>query len=69
MDHASWAESFLEFWKVLFRGIIPVLGPLLYIKVIEIAEEFVETMVGGQKLILIAKMILPELACGISYRF
>jgi hypothetical protein len=39
------------------------------IQVIEIAEEFVEAVDGGQELILVAKMIFSELAGGVALRF
>ena len=36
---------------------------------VEIAEELVEAMDGGQKLIAIAQMVLAELAGGVAMRF
>ena len=39
------------------------------IEVIQIAEEFVEAMDGRQELVLVAKMVLAELAGGVAHRF
>ena len=38
------------------------------IQVIEIAEEFVESMNGRQELVQVAKVVLAELAGGIAHR-
>jgi hypothetical protein len=39
------------------------------VQVIEVAEEFIEPVDGRQELILVAKMILAELAGGVALRF
>ena len=39
------------------------------VEVIEVAEELVEPVDGGQKLIEIAEVILTELASGVALRF
>ena len=38
------------------------------VEVIEVAEEFIEPMHGGQKLVQIAEMVLAELAGGVAHR-
>ena len=43
-------------------GIIRMLGLFLGIEVVEIAEEFVEAVVGGQMLVEVAQVIFAELA-------
>ncbi len=40
----------------------------LGVQVIEVAEELVEAMDGGQELVAIAKMVLAELAAGVALR-
>ena len=45
-----------------------MLGLLLGIQVIEIAEEFVEAVIGRQMLVAITQMILAELAGRIAQR-
>ena len=39
----------------------------LSIQMVEVAEKLVETMVGRQMLVLVAEVILPELACGVTF--
>src|SRR5436190_5794789 len=39
------------------------------VEVIEVAEEFVEPMDSGQKLIEVAQVVLPELAGRVALRF
>ena len=39
------------------------------VQVIEVAEEFIEPVDGGQELIQIAEVILAELAGGVALRF
>ena len=68
VDHAARAEILAEVRKFRIVGlrIIGKLRLFLRVEVIEIAVEFVEPMRGGQKLILVAEMILAELAGGIA---
>ena len=37
------------------------------VEVIEVAEEFIEPVDGGQELILVAQVILAELAGGVAH--
>ena len=48
--------------------IVLVLGLLLGVQVIEIAEELVEAVQRRQKLVLVAEMVLAELAGGVAER-
>ena len=49
----------------LERGVlrvVGVLGLLLRVQVVEVAEELVEAVLGGQELVLVAEVVLAELA-------
>src|SRR6266568_8372162 len=48
--------------------VVRVLRLFLRIKVVEVAEEFVEAMHGRQELIAVAKMVLAELSGGVAER-
>ena len=39
------------------------------VQVIQIAEEFIEAVDGGQEFILVAQVVLAELAGGVALRF
>ena len=58
VDHAARAEALLE-GRVL--GVVLVLGLLLGVQVVEVAEELVEAVVGGQVLVEVAEVVLAEL--------
>ena len=49
-------------------GVIGPLGLLLGIEVVEVAEEFVEAVLGGQVFVTVAEMVLAELAGGVAER-
>jgi hypothetical protein len=49
-----------------FLWIVGVFRLFLGIEVTEVAEEFVEAMLGRQKFILVPEVILAELACRIT---
>ena len=49
--------------------IIRVLGLLLGVQVVQVAEELVEPVHGRQELVLVAEMVLPELARDVPERF
>src|SRR5262245_47314667 len=69
MDHASGAELLLEVRKILFRGVVRLLRILFGVQVIEVPEELIEAVGGGQVFVEVAKMVLPELAGCVSERF
>ena len=58
-------DLFLEL-RVL--GVVTVLRFLLGVEVIEVAEEFIEPVVGGQELVLVAEMVFPELPGHVAKR-
>src|SRR5579863_5429901 len=63
VEHASRSEMLLErriFW------VVHVLRLLLRVEMVEIAEEFVEAVHRGQEFILVAEMVLAELAGDIA---
>ena len=68
VDHAARAEILAEVRKlrIVRLGIIGKLRLFLGVEMIEIAVEFVEPMRGRQKLVLVAEMVLAELAGGIA---
>ena len=51
------------------NGIILVLGLFLGVEVVEVAEELVEAVRGGKELVLVAEVVLAELAGGVPERF
>ena len=62
-DDAAGSETLPE------RGVLGIevgFRLLLGIEVIEVAEEFVESMIAGQELILVAQVVLAELPGGIT---
>src|SRR5262245_15366130 len=69
MDHTSGAELLLEVRKIFFRRVIRLLWILFGVQVIEVAEELVEAVRGGQVFVEVAKMVLPKLAGRVSERF
>ncbi len=63
LDHATRSELPTELgilWVVL------VLGLLLGVEVVEVAEELVEAVVGRQVLVAVAEVVLAELAGGVA---
>ena len=65
VQHASGSEPLLEL-RVL--RIVRVLRLFLGIQVIEVAEELVEAVHRRQELVLVAQMVLAELAGGVAQR-
>src|SRR4030095_5917305 len=68
VQHTPRAEVLLEVRKVFLRRIVAQLRLLLGIQVVKIAEEFVEAMHGRQVLVLVAKVVLAELASAVTKR-
>src|SRR4029077_17089347 len=64
--HATGTE--LEF-ELSVLGIFGVLGLILSVQVIKIAEELIEAMNGGQEFVAVAKMVLAELPGRVTQRF
>src|SRR3979409_1456897 len=62
MDHVARADGVQQLLRI---------GRVSWIfhrvEVIEIAKEFVEAVYGGEKLVLVAKMVLAELAGGVAH--
>jgi len=58
MEHSSWAEFLV---KLRILGVKLALWFLFGIQVIEIAEKFIEAVVGWQVFITITEMVLTEL--------
>jgi hypothetical protein len=62
-QHAAGAEHLPEL-RVL--GVIAQLRLLLGVEMVEVAEEFIETVDGRQVLVAVAQMILAELTGGVA---
>ena len=62
VDHATRAIVLTEVRKVLRRRIVAVLGLLLGVEVVQVAEELVEPVVRGEELVEVAEVVLAELA-------
>ena len=65
MQHAPRPELLLEL-RIL--RIVGILGLLFGVEVIEVAEEFVEAVHRRQEFVLVAEMVLAELAGGVAQR-
>ena len=69
MKHTPGSVPLLEVRVFRRPGIILVLGFLLGVQVVQVAEELVEAVHSRQELVLVAEMVLPELARGVPERF
>ena len=65
VQHAARPEVLLEL-RVL--RVVRVLGLLLRVEVVEVAEELVEAVHGRQELVLVAEVVLAELAGRVAER-
>ena len=63
------APRAIFFAKLRILGIVRVLGLFFCVEVIEVAVEFIESMIGRQHLIAVAQVILAELSRRIAKRF
>jgi len=63
VDHATRTELFEEL-RIL--RIILILWFLFGVQMVEIAEKFIETMIGRQHLIPITEVVFAELTCGVA---
>ena len=68
VDHSARAEALAEVGEVLSRRVVGQLRLLLGVQVVQVAEELVEAVVAGQELVLVAKMVLAELAGRVPQR-
>ena len=68
MDHAARAEVLAEVRELLLGRVVVLLGLLLGVEVVEVAEELVEAVHGRQELVLVAEVVLAELAGGVALR-
>jgi hypothetical protein len=62
------AEALAEVGEVLGRGVVGQLRLLLGVQVVQVAEELVEAVVAGQVLVLVAQVVLAELAGRVPQR-
>jgi hypothetical protein len=61
-DDAAGTEPLAEVRELLGRRVVGVLGLLLGVEVVEVAEELVEAVGGGEELVAVAEVVLAELA-------
>ena len=66
MDDAARAEVLPVIREILLGRIVVHLGLFLGVQVIEIAEEFIEAVHSGQKLVQVSQVVLAELSCRIA---
>jgi hypothetical protein len=69
VDDAARAEHLPEIGKFLLIRVVHVLGLLLGVQVVEVPEELVEPVDRGQVLVLVAEVVLSELAGDVAERF
>ena len=65
MDHATRAEFLFEF-RVL--RVVRIFRFLFRIEVVEVAEELIETVGGGQHFVAVAEMVFAKLAGHVALR-
>ena len=65
VQHAARAEALLE--RRVLR-VVRILGLFLGVEVVEVAEELVEAVHRRQELVLVAEVVLAELAGGVAER-
>jgi hypothetical protein len=58
VDHAARPEPLLVLWEVLLGRVVRKLRLLLGVQVVEVAEELVEAVRGGQVLVQVAEVRL-----------
>ncbi len=68
VQDAARAEALVEAREVLLRGPVGRLRLLLGVEVVEVAEELVEAVDGGQVLVEVTEVVLAELPGGIAER-
>ena len=65
-DHATRPEPLAEARELLLGRVVVVLRFLLGVQVVEVPEELVEAVRGRQELVLVAQVVLAELARGVA---
>ena len=68
VEDAARAEVLAEIGKILLGRIVAQLRLLAGVQVVEEAEELVEPVLGRQELVLVAEVVLAELAGGVAQR-
>jgi hypothetical protein len=69
VDHPSRAKRLVEGAAVgqyHVARVVLVLGLFLGIEMVEVAEELIEPVIGGQELVLVAQVVLAELPGGVT---
>ena len=68
VDHAARPEPLAEVRELLVGRIVGLLGLLLGVEVVEVAEELVEPVRRRQELVAVAEVVLAELAGRVPLR-
>ena len=68
VDDAARQQRPAQQRRLLFGGVVRVLGLLLGVEVVQVAEELVEPVRGRQELVQVAEMVLAELAGRVTQR-
>jgi hypothetical protein len=68
MKDPTRATSIVEIGILGGLRVVRVLRLFLRVEVVEIAEELVEAVYGGQKFVAVAKVVLAELTGGVAHR-
>ena len=71
VGHASvhdttWSETSMKVGEIFFRRVVYIFRLFLCVEVIEIAEELIETVIGGQVLVHVPEVVLAKLTGGIA---
>jgi hypothetical protein len=61
LEHPARQRQRMQQWELIGVWVVELLGLLLGVEVIQVAEEFVEPMNGGQVLVEVAEVVLAEL--------
>ena len=68
LQHPAWQRELVQFGELILVRVVELLGLLLGIEVVKVAEELVEPVHGWKMLVHVAEVVLAELAGGIAQR-
>ena len=69
VEHAAGAEALPELRESVLARVVGILGVLLGVEVVEVAEELVEAVRRGQVRVEVSEVVLAELAGGVAVVF
>ena len=68
MQYTAWPEVLLEIRAFRFFRVVLAFRFFLGVQVLEVAEEFVKAVHGRQEFVVVAEVILAELAADVTQR-